>query len=186
MTDIGNPDRRAFESVQAFNASSTGEDRVPLVSYEPGGFWRRLAAMIIDGCITTVLQTPLSILFQVASLGSLTESAGMNSIDSLAVSGVLLYIANVVSSLVMTGFYYGWFYSRKGATPGKMLLGLRVMDSDTGYYLSFWKAVGRELLIKNLVFIFTLGIGWLIVAFRSDKRALHDMAMNTLVVRKIG
>ena len=78
--------------------------------------------------------------------------------------------------------YYGWFYSRRGASPGKMVMGLKIVDAQTGLYLSPMRAFFRETLGKTISAIPFL-IGFLVAAFRIDHKALHDLIFDTTVVR---
>jgi len=68
-----------------------------------------------------------------------------------------------------------------GATLGKLAIGARIVNVD-GSAIGFGKALLRWLamILTNI----TLGIGFLIVAFRSDKRALHDFIAQTKVVSR--
>jgi uncharacterized RDD family membrane protein YckC len=78
-------------------------------------------------------------------------------------------------------FYYGYFYRTKGATPGKLLFDLRVLDGKTGTYLGTQQTIGREVFGK-LLSAFTLGIGYFMAGVREDKKALHDIVCDTRVV----
>ena len=144
----------------------------------PGGFWRRTGAAIMDSIICSLLQMPVSLAvgFAIGVTGALHED-GLETTTPLI---VLLNVASYLLSLAVAFTYYGWFYKHKGATPGKMLLRLRVARADTGTNISYWRAFGREILGKGLGALL-LGIGLLMVAFRRDKRGLHDLLFNTQV-----
>ncbi len=81
-------------------------------------------------------------------------------------------------------FYYGYFYTKKGASPGKMLLGLAIYDETSGAYLTPWKAFFREAVGKFISAI-PFFIGYVVALFRDDRRALHDLLFDTRVVRNI-
>ena len=80
----------------------------------------------------------------------------------------------------------GWLYfalmesSERGATVGKMALGLRVVTSN-GQRLSFMNATGRY--FAKIISAIILGIGFLMIAFTDKKRGLHDMIASTLVIK---
>ena len=80
----------------------------------------------------------------------------------------------------------GWLYfalmesSERGATVGKMALGLRVVTSN-GQRLSFMNATGRY--FAKIISAIILGIGYLMIAFTDRKRGLHDMIAGTLVIK---
>ncbi|HDH05175.1 MAG TPA: RDD family protein, partial [Nitrospirae bacterium] len=79
--------------------------------------------------------------------------------------------------LAYTTFFLGKF----AATPGKMACGLKVLRAD-GESVSYWRAAGRHL--AEFVSSLTLMIGYLMAAFDSEKRALHDRMCNTRVIKK--
>jgi uncharacterized RDD family membrane protein YckC len=140
--------------------------------YVPGGFWRRVLAFVLDGSIILVLQTPVgSLLFGLAVLLPLPSVPGY-------VKEGLTWVFNIG----VAGVYFGYFYSRFGATPGKAVLGLRVLDEATGFYPSTARSLYRELVVKTFSVILTLGIAPLCVGFRRDRRALHDFASRSRVV----
>jgi uncharacterized RDD family membrane protein YckC len=69
-----------------------------------------------------------------------------------------------------------------GATPGKALLGLRVIGGQRrrglGIPLAFLRLCG--VMVSAVLF----GLGFLMVAFTRDKRGLHDHLAGTAVVRR--
>jgi uncharacterized RDD family membrane protein YckC len=67
------------------------------------------------------------------------------------------------------------------ATPGKRLMGLKVVDVNF-QPISFWKAAGRSL--GKIVSTVILYIGFIMAAFTKNKQALHDIMSGTYVVRK--
>lgn len=84
---------------------------------------------------------------------------------------------NIAASLV----YYVGFWVTEGATPGKMVFGLRVVSVD-GSPIEIWQGVLR--VFGYWLDGVTLGIGFLMVLFTAEKRGLHDFVANTMVVRQ--
>jgi uncharacterized RDD family membrane protein YckC len=68
-----------------------------------------------------------------------------------------------------------------GRTLGKWIAGLQIERSDGGE-LSFGRAVLRHLVGYPLTFL-TFGLGFLLAAFNSKGRTLHDLLAGTVVVR---
>ena len=112
-------------------------------------------------------------------------------IDSLIFVGFILLMFVVVFDDSLSSyevvftitFFIQWIYfafmeSRFGATFGKKLLGLTVVDLD-GNTISFARASGRYF-AKFLSGI--LCIGYIMAFFTEKKQALHDMLAGTLVV----
>ncbi len=142
----------------------------------PGGLGKRFAAVFVDGIILSIVSMPLSFLFGF-SLGFYAAASGS---EPSPVMVALTEASSSVASLIVAFFYYGWFYRNKGASPGKMMMKLRVSDSATGTNISYLRAGLRETVGKILSAIL-LGVGYLIAAFRQDKRALHDLMFKTQV-----
>ena len=144
----------------------------------PGGFWRRFVAAMVDGATFSILASPFSALFGFV-MGASGALHGVDQQPNPSMTALLM-VGSYVISFVAMFLYYGWFYKNKGATPGKMLMRLRIAHADTGTNLTYWRAFFRETFGKMLSSI-VLGIGFLLVVFRQDKRALHDLLFNTQV-----
>ncbi len=129
----------------------------------PAGFGIRLAAFLIDNVILTgALAVLLPILFD-ESIAAETQSDGA------------LFFGSAVSFSYFTLLVGLW-----GATLGKRVLGVRIVRVD-GSPVGIPRALARELATIFSVLIL-LG-GYFMVAFRADKRALHDLIAGTVVVR---
>ncbi len=142
------------------------------------GFWMRVAAYVIDMVILTVVTLPLSIwlnfkmqqalAFQGGQTPNWAEFAGYWAMSMAWSTGITIL--------------YGWlFVGRYGATPGKMLLKLKVVTEDGGR-VSYLRALGRQ--GGQLVSSFTCMIGFLLPLFNDEKRALHDYICKTRVIYK--
>jgi uncharacterized RDD family membrane protein YckC len=127
------------------------------------GFWRRVAAFLIDGVLLGVVTVPLSLAFG-GDDASMTASSSASSISTVI----------------------GWLYytlmesSAKQATVGKMALGIIVMDLE-GRRIGFGKATGRY--FAKILSALIIGIGFLMVAFTQRKQGLHDILAGTLVIK---
>lgn len=133
------------------------------------GFGVRFGAKFLDGLILGVAS------FLV------TTVVGM-VMPSLAHGSQLLVGAAALNFLLQTAIaacYSGYFLSKHQATPGKMACGLKVINPD-GEEVSFLRGAGRY--FGELLSSATLSIGYLMVLFDSEKRALHDRICNTRVV----
>ena len=91
------------------------------------------------------------------------------------------FTARDVVCAVLTAVYFVLFTLRKGATPGKLAMGLRVVNAD-----------GSACDLKTVLFRETVGrylsgllcIGYLIMLGDGEHRALHDRICDTRVVWK--
>ncbi|MES2855848.1 MAG: RDD family protein [Bdellovibrionota bacterium] len=168
--EVGVPMPPPMTSGSVLNSSERAEDETAL-GHVPGEMFPRIIAFFIDGAIVWALSWPL----QAVLIGSYALlSSGMIDFTAPALRFISLYA-------VIFG-YYGWFYSKKGASPGKLLMGLQVIDSTDGSKINYWKAFFREAVGKWISGI-PLAIGYFTAFFRDDRRALHDLLFDTAVVR---
>ena len=139
-----------------------------------GGFWIRVVAYIVDGILLNIVFGVLGVVMGVSLMP--TSFSDMDSVDAFASMGQLQLV-----SLVVTWLYFALMESSaRGATVGKMLVGLRVV-TDQGNRLSFLHATGR--FFAKFISAFILCIGFIMVAFTDRKRGLHDIIASTLVVK---
>jgi len=124
------------------------------------GFWIRALASVIDSLIVGTL-------IILASWLLAGQSQAVEWLEGLV---PLLYLAAAIAM--------------KSETPGKRLLGLRVVDAQ-GHSLGFWRSLVREVPGKFLSGLF-LGLGFLWAAWDRRKRGWHDYLGRSYVVRKPG
>lgn len=132
------------------------------------GFWIRVAAALIDGVLIACVTLPLT--FAVY---------GWEMLESERfILGRMDVVINYVLPAVVTVIF--WIY--RSATPGKMLLGLRVVDASTGQGLGTGQAMLRYLAYVPALLVLGLGIAW--VAFDARKQGWHDKLARTVVLQK--
>jgi len=144
------------------------------------GFWRRLVAKVIDGFITHVLSwiILLPLLFATLGTAGLFSPGAEPSPEQLAALFGFQLISIAVQTVI--GLLYSILFLKKyAATPGKMLLGLKVYRADRGP-LSVGRIIARY--FAEWLSGITLMIGYIIAAFDPEKRALHDRIVDTRVV----
>ena len=147
-----------------------------------GGFWRRLAAMFLDGLLLNVVCFPISMMFMIPMTTSMQAMRSEDySPENLAqFFGVYLMLALV--STVLSWLYCALMMaSARQATGGMMALDLIATDLQ-GRKLSFARASGRY--FASIVTSFTIGIGYLLMLFTERRQTLHDLIAGTLIVRK--
>jgi len=141
------------------------------------GFWIRFVALIVDGIVLAVVLLPIGFALGVA-IGVIAGSQPDPDEAGALIVGLQLLV-NLFSYVVQCA-YETFFLGRFGATPGKMVVGIKVVRPD-GSRLTYWRAFGRYW--ARILNGFTLGIGFIIAAFDGEKRALHDHICGTRVVR---
>jgi len=151
------------------------------------GFWVRFTASFLD---TFLLALPVAIAIYFLSDGQWFDWAVYQQNMSYAMQGdaaaalahqphtdlgwELLFELAVLAVTVL--FWREW----RGATPGKRLLHMTIVDAET-----FKDIDNKQAIIRSLGYIVStllLLMGFLMVAFRQDKRALHDLMAGTAVI----
>lgn len=151
---------------------------------QPGGVLVRFAAVIIDGTILGFILFPIVIIGAI-TVGVVYAVASVADLEGLLSNSLLVGALNLsyyAIYFLSAFFYFGWFYKNKGATPGKLIFKLQVHHVESGRYIGYWHAFGRETLgkfISTIVFL----LGYLMAVFHPEKRALHDLIFKTRVVR---
>ncbi len=133
------------------------------------GFWRRLAADLIDNLVLLPVMSFLAPTEWPArpSLGTLTRALGAHPVHQLL--GLLAGLA-----------YSIFFWIKFLGTPGKLLMGCRLVDASTLGPLSV-----RQSLVRNLGYLVsyaTLGLGFLWIAWDKRKQGLPDKMAGSLVL----
>jgi uncharacterized RDD family membrane protein YckC len=128
---------------------------------ELAGFGRRLGAQLID----LLWLLPLSFL-----LGFVASFVNGGEISS---GGELM--ANIIGALIVLTFW-----AERGGTPGKLVLGLRIVDADTGGMPSIGRLVLRY--FGYLISALPLGLGYLWMLWDPRAQCWHDKLAGTLVV----
>jgi uncharacterized RDD family membrane protein YckC/Tfp pilus assembly major pilin PilA len=133
-------------------ASTRAWDTLPAGEAIHAGFWRRVAAYIIDGLVISI---PSFVVNIVPILGFLVSLVGR-----------WLYFSLMESS--------SW-----QATLGKRAMGIKVTDAQ-GQRVSFGVATGRYFGAALSYIIFW--IGYMMAGWTERKQGLHDMMAGTFVV----
>jgi len=136
---------------------------------EYAGFWIRVGAAIIDTLLLLMITFPL-----------LVAIYGWDYFDA-EVTGFIAGPADVLISWVLPAIAVILFWVYRQATPGKMVLSLRIQDAHTGGGLSWGQSVGRYL--GYFLSTLPLGLGLIWVAFDKKKQGWHDKLAHTVVVK---
>jgi uncharacterized RDD family membrane protein YckC len=136
------------------------------------GFWPRLGAYLIDGL---VLQGIFSAIWGLTPVNIPKMSNGLPDLEAMVAQLGPQLVGRFLIQMAYSVFMNGQF----GATLGKLAIGARIVNLD-GSRIGFGKAFVRFL--GTLLSQLTLFIGYLMVAVREDKRALHDLIAKTRVV----
>ena len=164
-------------------AAAFRERRAPALNEGPRNAanpFARLLAALVDAVILTAINLLLFVpVFLIDYFR--TELQPRDAAPDWAFRGVTalsILLAALANALYVVG---GWAW--RGRTPGKSLLGLTVVKrGEIGGRGIGWKAA----LIRAVVLVLAglpLGLGWVWAFFDKEKRAFHDLAAGTWVVR---
>jgi uncharacterized RDD family membrane protein YckC/Tfp pilus assembly major pilin PilA len=160
------------------NSASRGRPLLPDHLRAPtlhAGFWRRVAAYIIDWFITVPGLLAIEFIWVFPQV-----FAGANGSDApFPVGRFLLFY---LLAIVITWLYFAICEASKWqATPGKLAMGLRVTD-EYGRRIGFGRATGR--FFGKFVSGLIMDVGYMMAGFTARKQGLHDMMAGCCVVRK--
>jgi uncharacterized RDD family membrane protein YckC len=148
----------------------------PLEVPRYGGFWIRFLARLIDWLILIVVNSAITMPL---GLGGLSILSGSHDMFDLASMLALFGLAAMIR-LTVSAAYEILLTWKKGATLGKLALGLKVVRPD-GSGITLGRSVARFFSTWISGFIFC--IGYIIAAFDDEKRSLHDRICETRVIR---
>ncbi len=147
------------------------------------GFWKRFVAFLIDSIILSLLEfiiiLPGLAVLGIGIVGGVLSEEPESGVP-LILAAIGAYLMAILLAAIAAWLYYALMESSaKGATLGKMVLGIRVTDLN-GNRVSFGRATGRYFakIISSLV----LMIGYIIAGFTDRKQALHDIIAGCLVI----
>jgi uncharacterized RDD family membrane protein YckC len=147
------------------------------------GFWRRFAGYLIDAILISVVELVIFIpAVALVGIGAFTSAidADADSLPGLIFLAIGAYLFIILISVILNWLYFALMESSaRGATIGKMAVGIRVTDLHGGR-ISFGRATGRY--FSKIISGMILMIGYIMAAFTDRKQALHDLIAGTLVV----
>lgn len=110
--------------------------------------WARYVAKLIDAALAGVVLLPVALV--VGFLLGMTSFLHMRIAEfwASATEGEAARVFEYVFGLAVFGVFYPLFegvcISNLGTTPGKLLLGIRLRDADTGRRLTMGKSISRS------------------------------------------
>jgi uncharacterized RDD family membrane protein YckC len=131
------------------------------------GFWARVGAAIIDSILMAIILVPIGRLFGIGT--DFESTLRLDSPANIMVNGVLPAVAIIL------------FWAYRQATPGKMVIGAKIVDAKTLGKPSTGQLIGRYFSYYLSSIVLLLGFIW--VGFDARKQGWHDKLAGTLVVR---
>jgi len=150
------------------------------------GFWVRLLASLAD---TFLIALPAAVLIYFLSNGSwfdysqylqnihMAMNGNLHALDTQPTISFKWELFFEASVLIITLMFWK---NNKGATPGKKLYKIKIVDAKTFQDIDNKQAITRS--FGYIASTFSFLIGFFMVAFRGDKRGLHDLLAGTAVI----
>jgi uncharacterized RDD family membrane protein YckC len=136
------------------------------------GFWPRLVAAFLDWLLIGILAAAIGELFGVEAPSPPSADGGVN-VQFQPAPGPFILVELA---------YFTYFHATSaGQSIGNKILGIRVLDADTGRSLPYARAFARALMSSLSALPCFLGFFWML--WDPQKRTWHDMVANSLVVK---
>ena len=130
-------------------------------------FGRRLVALLLDVIFLNLLTLPL--LLGLYGSDYFTSAESVSGVGSFVISWLL-------PAVVTIGFWL-----TIAATPGKLLVGIRVVNAETGERLTFAQAVLRY--VGYIVSLVPLLAGYFWMLGNPRRQTWHDLLAKSVVIR---
>lgn len=131
--------------------------------------------------ITTFISFQLSVLLFKVSIAEILIKATEN-LEALSVinpSSLLLFLMLMsLVNLLIVGVYFIGFWIYYGATPGKMIMHMKIVDAVTLEKPQKWQ------FIKRFCGYFSALFGIWSIMFSKQHQALHDKIAKTVVIKR--
>lgn len=167
--------------------AQSGEARCPaceqrLIPVEVAGAWRRAAGGLLDLSLLLLTAGLLNwALLSFLDLPSLLGRAtGLNALLRMLELDVFELLRRYAPFLGMSALYFGLFWAITGQTPGARLLRIRVVGPHGRPPGPGWTLLR---VLTHVLGAIPGALGWIWAAFDLEKRAWHDHAARTWVVK---
>ena len=160
----------------------TDDEQFPGRDMPPASTTRRILAMLVD----MVVYCGISAVIAVPVLSQAPLPEGDSVLDIVAAAAADAEWIGRFAGVIGLWIAFWWCYflvgwGLLGGTPGKLVLGLRVVDHQGRCPIGASRAAMR--LVAYTASSVTIVFGHLLAVFRCDCRTLHDVLSGTRVVR---
>jgi len=142
-----------------------GMVETPPREFHYAGFWIRVCAQAVDILILYLFQLAVALVAGVVMSGPTIPEGVLTDLQ------IIEFLADI--------FYFCFFWTHSGATPGKMIFGLKVID-ERGGPVRLGQAVKRwfcQILSGAIV-----GYGFMKAGWSPEKRSMTDGIARTRVI----
>ena len=147
---------------------------------ENASFGPRFFAMFIDRIVAAIPMYAIQIPLMLSMARRVPAARPGSALFPFAPYGCGFLLVGWLIGIAIEGTYFTWMIGARGQTLGKMALRLKVVREDLSP-VSYGRAFGRfwGYQLSTLV----LFIGYLMVLFNKDRKALHDILCDTRVIK---
>jgi uncharacterized RDD family membrane protein YckC len=135
------------------------------------GVVSRLIAYIIDLVVISVV-----VVGTTWFVNTVQATLGLRSLIN---DNATRFVLGGLAVLLLAGIYFVFFWTLTGQTPGKMIMGVRVVTLD-GEPLSLGRSIRRAFGYLVSALIFYLGFIWILIDNR--RQGWHDKLAGTCVI----
>lgn len=149
------------------------------------GFGARLGGYLLDSILYGLLYVPFLVAGIVLIALSVEDCVRFD--DEIVCAGreqpglIAAGVIVMVVGFVVVVFVYLRALARTGQTWGRRIVGIRVVDADTGGAPGWGKAIGRSL-FAGFISANVLWLGYLWMLWDSRNQTWHDKVASTLVI----
>jgi uncharacterized RDD family membrane protein YckC/DNA-directed RNA polymerase subunit RPC12/RpoP len=180
-------DKKQIKIEDIKSVSKISKKLASISAAKPAGFWIRTVALILDVVFFLIL---FFILFAAPAYFTnpfkLDFSNGINLQLFQEIHKnirIEIYYGFAAGGFLLGFLYFVASVARNGGTPGKRIFGLYIFRKSSMTIPVGWgKAILRAL--SYIISTVLILMGFIIVAFKKDKRALHDIIAGTQVCHK--
>lgn len=144
--------------------------QVNLTEVSYAGFWARFFASVLDTIIQFLILGPLLLVLYGR------EFYTNPALDTGAAGFFVQYVLPMIWVIL--------FWKYKSATPGKIMMGMSIVDATTGATPSYPRLVMRYFGYLISAIPCLLGFFW--IGWDKRKQGFHDMIANTVVIMNQG
>ena len=168
-----------------------GEHQEP--DWALASYGQRVGAWALDFAGFTLPLILLIIGLVVLGLAVFFGTGGIVDVAAFVLLGTIGIVVVGILAIVVIGYIVWWLFALgRGQTPGKQIVGIRVIKDDgspSGWGYTFLREFVIKLLLVGFISDVTFGIGRLVDYLwplwdRAEKmQTLHDKLLGTIVVR---
>lgn len=145
-----------------------------------GGFWRRAMAFSIDMVILNFISLFLFFIGILALHKGFVSRPPRISFAEMTESFLIPYY---VITLLANMLYFTYFHGIAGQTPGKMIFGLKVVQTRGEKGEKMTPGIAFLRWVGYLVSWLFLYLGFIWIAFDGKKQGWHDKIAGTVVIQ---